>query len=158
MPRFTGLDSFRSFNLGADVLTASERVFNVVLNTSVASTSLSWFDNRDSPSALGAVSCVDVFVLVVALVREVFVLDAAVVFKFVAFVDLPTFFTVALSTSAGLRMSVWSDNTVAFEHVDADRTVCFTDSTAKSEGKDVTAMVGYIMSLGISCRGKAGGC
>jgi hypothetical protein len=38
---------------------------------------------------------------------------------------------------------------VAAEHVDVERTVCFTESieARESAGKDVTAIAGYIMSL-----------
>lgn len=96
-----------------------------------------------------------VFVLVVLVlvvfVRVVFARDDAVAFVAVAFVPRAVLFNV-VSVSPAPRKSVWSDNTVVAEHVDVERTVCFTDSieARESAGKDVTAIAGYIMSLYVS--------
>ena len=85
-------------------------------------------------------SAADTAVLVplVALVRLVAVEEA--------FVVLPTRFTVALSISRGdfdePRKSVWRDNTVPLEHVDIERTACFTDSTGEPGSSVETVMVG----------------
>jgi hypothetical protein len=96
------------------VFTASESVFSVELNTSVARTNFSWFDSRVSARpALVLVkvltSWAGVFVLVVLVLvvfaRVVFARDDAVAFVAVAFVPRAVLFN-GVSISPVLRKSV----------------------------------------------------
>lgn len=63
-----------------------------------------------------------------------------------AFVVRPTRFTVALSISGDdfdePRSNVWRDETVPLEHVEVERTACFTDSTGEPGSSVETVMVG----------------
>jgi hypothetical protein len=93
-----------------------------------------------------AASCAEAFVPLIDFVRlrtvEVFVL-------------LATLFAVVFSASGDAfdspRKRVWRDKTVAFEHVDVERTACFTDSTEESESRVVTA-IGTIVYLPEMCK------
>lgn len=131
--------------------TASERVFNVALKTSVASISRSWPDNRApsfSATEFNVMSLADGFDLaprdVVA--RLVEVVDDSLVL-------LPVRRDVVLLSGSGgvfdePRKRPWRDNTVEFEQVVVERTASFTDSTEESEGSVVTA-IGDISLIGV---------
>jgi hypothetical protein len=87
---------------------------------------------------VNVVACVEVFVLVERAARARL---AAVVEDFVVRV---VFFAVIVSSEnepLGLRKRVWRDDTVASEHVDVERTACFTDSTEESGRRAATVMV-----------------
>ena len=128
-----------------DSFTASERVFNVALNTSVASISRSWPDNRApsfSATEFNVMSLADGFDLAP---RDVVARLVAVVID--SLVPLPVRRDVVLLSGSGgvfdePRKRPWRDNTVAFEQVVVERTASFTDSTEESEGSVVTAIGG----------------
>ena len=126
-----------------DSFTASERVFNVVLNTSVARISRSWPDNR-APS----LSATEFNVMSLAdgldrAPRDVVARLVAVVVDSLVLRPVRRD-VVLLSGSGGVfdepRKRPWRDNTVAFEQVVVERTASFTDSTEESEGSVVTAI------------------
>lgn len=89
-----------------------------------------------------AASCAETFVPLDDLGR----VEVAVVF-----VVLVPLFTVGLSDSSDVfdspRKRVWRDMTVAFEHVDVERTACFTDSTEESERRVLTAIGTVVLLL-----------
>lgn len=147
-----GVDADRASSVDGDIcrfdvdsLTASERVFNVVLNTSVARISRSWPDNRApslSATEFNVMSLADGFDLAP---RDVAARLAAVVVDSLVLLPVRRD-AVLLSSSDGVfdepRKRPWRDNTVALEQVVVERTASFTDSTKESEGSIVTAISG----------------